>query len=85
MLQVRCAARLASGIIDEHGGSGMSELSWQVAAQLLGIDPSNGPAADPRVYLVELDVSEQGGSVAVVDVQTAEPYFVARLKPAPAP
>jgi hypothetical protein len=85
MLQVRCAAHLATGIVVEHGGSGMSELSWQVAAQLLCIDPATGPAADPRVYLVELDVSEQGGSVAVVDVQTAEPYFVARLQPAPTP
>ena len=56
-----------------------------MAAQLLGINPATGPAADPRVYLVELDVSEQGGSVAVVDVQTAQPYFVARLKPAPTP
>jgi hypothetical protein len=85
MLQVRCAARLASGIVDEHGGSGVSELSWREAAQHLGIDPATGPAADPRVYLVELDVSEQGGSVVVVDVQTALPYLVARLKPAPTP
>jgi hypothetical protein len=83
MLQVRCAARLASGISNEHGGSAMSELSWREAAQHLGIDPATGPAADPRVYLVELDVSEQGGTVAVVDVQTAEPYLVARLTPAP--
>ena len=30
----------------------------------------------------ELDVSEQDGSVVVVDVQTAKPYLVARLKPA---
>jgi hypothetical protein len=61
----------------------MSELSWREAAEHLGIDPATGPAADPRVYLVELDVSEQGGTVAVVDVQTAEPYLVARLTPAP--
>ena len=53
VLQVHCAARLASGIIDEHGGSAVSELSWRRAAQHLGIDPATGAAANRRVYLVD--------------------------------
>jgi hypothetical protein len=83
MLQVHCAARLASGIVDEQGGSGTSQVNWQQAAQQLGIDPATGPAADAHVWLVQLNVSEQGGSVVVLDAQTAQPYLVARLKPAP--
>jgi hypothetical protein len=83
MLQVRCAARLAGGIVDEQGGSSVSQLSWLEAARQMGIDPGGVIGADTRVYLVQLDVSAQGGTVVVIDSQTAQPYLVAALTPAP--
>jgi hypothetical protein len=83
MLQVHCAARLAAGISQDQGGWGYDLSSWAAAAARLGLDPARGPAGDPQVYLVQLDVSEHGGWVVVLDAATAEPYLVAPLRLAP--
>jgi hypothetical protein len=82
MLQVHCAARLAAGITDEQGGWGYDLSPWHEAATRLGVDPVRGPGGDPQVYLVQLDVSEHGGMVVVLDAATAEPYLVAPLRSA---
>jgi hypothetical protein len=65
----------------DRGLSG--ELSWQQVARRIASGPASGPAINTRVWMVELDVSEHGRSVAVVDVTPAQPYRVARLTPVP--
>jgi hypothetical protein len=80
MQQVHCAARLAAASPDDQGAWAYSRTSWRAAAQQLGTDAA-GPPGATQVYLVQLDVSERGGSVVVLDATTAQPYLVARLQP----
>ena len=80
--QALCAARLLAGV-GEGSNAGLSRHDWQQAAERLGLDPAGGPAANPTVWLATLDVSDSGGSVVVLDVETGEPYVVMRLQPIP--
>src|SRR3712207_8346139 len=50
--------------------AGLSRYDWQQAAERLGLDPAGGPAGNPTVWMATLDVSDNGGSVVVLDVET---------------
>jgi hypothetical protein len=82
--QVLCAARLASGVPQDHGSWGFDVSAWHRAAERLGLDAAAGPAGDPPVYLVQIfDTGEGEGRAVVLDAATGEPYLVVQLKPAP--
>ena len=82
--QVLCAARLASGVPNDHGSWGFDVSTWHRAAERLGLDPVAGPAGDPPVYLVQIfDAGERAGRAVVLDAATGEPYLVVQLKPVP--
>ncbi len=80
--QAICAARLLAGV-GEGSNAGLSRHEWHQAAERLGLDPAGGPAGNPTVWMATLDVSDSGGSVVVLDVETGEPYVVMRLRPIP--
>jgi hypothetical protein len=81
--QVRCAALLAAGLTNPQEGWGFDFSPWTRAAERLGIDPSAGPAGDPLVYLVHIEVTNYAGSVVVLDAASGEPYLLVRLLPVP--
>ncbi len=63
--------------------SANDQRPWSAAATQLGVSPTSGPAGDPLVYVVQLDVCSFGGRVVVLDAASGQPYFVAALKPVP--
>jgi hypothetical protein len=80
---VRCAAGLVVGLATDQGSWGFDFSNWSRAAARPGIDPSTGPADDPPVYLVQLDVTEYHGSVVVLDAASREPCLLVALKAVP--
>lgn len=80
--QLICMARFIAGA-DERGNAGVSRYTWHEAAERLGLDLAAGPAGDPGVWLVSVDVSERGGQVVVLDADTGEPYLLVELLPLP--
>lgn len=79
--QVLCAARIVSG--DQSGNFGVDRYPWEQAATRLGIDTSIAPPGNPLVYLVQINVSDRGGSVVVLDALNGDPYLLVTLAALP--
>lgn len=80
--QATCVARFVAGA-DDRGNAGVSRYTWHEAAERLGLDMAAGPAGDPGVWLVQVNVSERGGGVVVLDADTGDPYLLVELLPLP--
>ncbi len=80
--QAICVARIIAGE-DHQVNAGVDYYDWHRAAARLGLDPSVGPSGNPNVYLIQINISNDGGTAVVLDAKTGIPYIVERLRPVP--
>ncbi len=78
--QAICAARVAASVnvVENYG---LDRSQWLDLAQRLKVDPALVPDGNRLVWVVQLNISQAGGSVVVIDVETGQPYMVVTLRP----